>query len=84
MAKLVSFIDTINFSNLTEGERDLLFSEPLRRDPISRQIQGFMENFMKEWSQFLHEQANDSMQRVASVYKLRFGPKEFKELLKAG
>ena len=34
--KLVEFVDAINFSALNESELELLFSESLSRDPVSR------------------------------------------------
>ena len=47
--KLVEFIEAINFSALNENELELLFSESLTRDPVSRQIQDFMKKFIKDW-----------------------------------
>ena len=43
--KLVEFVNAINFASLNESELELLFSESLSRDPVSREIQGFMKKF---------------------------------------
>lgn len=51
--RIVNFVFAINFSAMSDNEREMLFSEPLRRDPVSRKVQEFMEDFMKEWSEFL-------------------------------
>lgn len=64
------FVFSVNFSELTPSERELIFSEPLKRDPISRKIQSFLESFMKDWDDFMAEQALSSMQRLAEFYKL--------------
>ena len=36
--RIVNFVFSLNFSEMSEKERELLFSEPLKRDPISRKI----------------------------------------------
>ena len=36
--RIVNFVFSLNFSEMSDNERDMLFSEPLKRDPISRKI----------------------------------------------
>ena len=71
--RLVDFVRRINFSELTEQERELLFSAPLKRDPVSRMIQEYLEGFMKEWTNFLEEQSQQYMSRLSDIFKMRFG-----------
>ena len=37
-SSLSMFVFSVNFSELTPAERELIFSEPLKRDPISRKV----------------------------------------------
>lgn len=42
MDRLCDFIKAIDLAALSDTERDLIFSEPLKRDPVSRSVQKFM------------------------------------------
>ena len=42
MDRLCDFIRAIDLAALSEAERELIFSEPLKRDPVSRKVQKFM------------------------------------------
>ena len=81
---LSEFVFRINFADMSDSERELLFSEPLKRDPISRKIQKFLENFFKDWDDFLADQAIVAMQRVTEMYKLTLGSQIYRELLEKG
>ena len=56
-SRIVKFVFAIDFEQMSDEEREMLFSEPLRRHPISRKIQDQMEDFMKDWQDFLADQA---------------------------
>ena len=84
MDRIVVFIGAINMSDLNESERELLFSEPLRRDPVTRRVQDFMNRFTKDWSNFLEKEAQLYMKRLAEVCKLRFGKQRYQQLLATG
>lgn len=37
-SRIVKFVFAIDFEQMSDKEREMLFSEPLRRHPISRKI----------------------------------------------